>query len=433
MREKINPAPELKEIEILYVEDEDIIRESLASLISRHIKKLHIAENGEEGLKMYKELSPDVVITDIQMPIKNGLDMAKEIKEINKDARIILTTAFGDSEYLLAAIDLEINGYMIKPINRNRLFSLLNDNAKYVLHEKQKARFQAYAQQIIDSQSNMLILLNSNLEIIKSNKSFMEFFGLDSRERLKDKHGGINEIIVPIDKGDHYINKIDLKTIDKILDGETKKHIVVLKDNHGRYKSFAFHASKLTNEKNMTEYILSFTDVTALDNENRTLEKNVVTDKLTGIYNRHKFDEMLEIEIGKSERSKGSLAIVFFDIDHFKIVNDKHGHDVGDEVLKSFAKIVKSSLRSTDTFARWGGEEFAVLIPDTNIEDATHFAQRLRKDIEEFSFENVGRVTSSFGVALYKSGENVVDFLKRVDNALYEAKNSGRNRVVSSK
>ena len=120
-----------------------------------------------------------------------------------------------------------------------------------------------------------------------------------------------------------------------------------------------------------------------------------------------------------------------FDIDHFKDFNDTYGHQMGDEILLTLATIVSDQVRDTDLFARWGGEEFVVLLPNANIESAMKIAQSKRELIEKHIFKDNLRVTCSFGVATMSDGDDKDSFLKKVDDALYRAKANGRNCVVS--
>lgn len=159
------------------------------------------------------------------------------------------------------------------------------------------------------------------------------------------------------------------------------------------------------------------------------LQKLAYTDNLTGIFNRLHLDRLLESEIEKVKRYGGELSIIFFDIDHFKRINDTHGHPVGDEVLKELAKVVTKTNRSTDIFARYGGEEFIILTPSTNIDGAVEHANRLKQNIEQHAF-SIGRVTVSFGVTeLRPSLDTQQTLIERVDQALYQAKSDGRNCV----
>lgn len=155
------------------------------------------------------------------------------------------------------------------------------------------------------------------------------------------------------------------------------------------------------------------------------------TDSLTQIYNRLKFNDLFKLELQRVERYKTSLSLIIFDIDHFKEVNDAYGHLAGDTVLVELAMIVKENLRGTDIFARWGGEEFVILATETGIEGARKLSEKVRTEIERFRFTTVGRVTCSFGVAEYTEGDNIDTLSKRADDALYDAKRSGRNRVCA--
>lgn len=161
----------------------------------------------------------------------------------------------------------------------------------------------------------------------------------------------------------------------------------------------------------------------------RELRARATTDALTGVFNRLKMEETLEQELKKSVRYDAPLAIAMFDIDHFKQVNDSHGHDVGDEVLKRVAAVGRKQLREVDLLARWGGEEFMVVAPLTTVEEMDIIAERMRQALARETIEPVGQVSASFGVGQFRPGETQKDLLKRVDDALYRAKKAGRNRV----
>lgn len=152
-------------------------------------------------------------------------------------------------------------------------------------------------------------------------------------------------------------------------------------------------------------------------------------DKLTDIYNRHKFEDILKQEIERTKRYKSPLSLVMFDIDHFKNINDTYGHQVGDYVLKTMANIVRNNIRITDFFGRWGGEEFMILMPETIIKNAGELAEKIRNIIENYIFEDVKSVTISCGVTQFIKDDTFDSFIKRVDDALYHAKKRGRNRI----
>lgn len=166
-----------------------------------------------------------------------------------------------------------------------------------------------------------------------------------------------------------------------------------------------------------------------LEDANDKLGQLAITDPLTGIFNRRRFDEVLEIEIERAGRHKRKFSLIMFDIDHFKKVNDAFGHKTGDNVLRTITQIISRRMRLTDTFARWGGEEFMILVIETHVEGAKVFAERLREEIEKCCFDIDKKITCSFGVAGFNETDDTEAIIKRVDEALYEAKNSGRNKV----
>ncbi len=164
------------------------------------------------------------------------------------------------------------------------------------------------------------------------------------------------------------------------------------------------------------------------------LHKEANTDGLTQCYNKTYFNNQLNIEVKKSKLTGSPLSLIIFDLDHFKKLNDNFGHDAGDYVLKEKAQLLRDNgIRKGDVFGRYGGEEFVVLLPKTNLKQAFEIAERLRKLIETHNFEYDGKklpVTASIGVADYRQGVNTgTDLFKRADDAVYKSKENGRNQV----
>jgi len=156
-----------------------------------------------------------------------------------------------------------------------------------------------------------------------------------------------------------------------------------------------------------------------------------ITDGLTGILNRQEFGRLLEKEMARAARYASRLSLIMYDLDHFKRINDRFGHNAGDDVLKMVARLVGDSLRDADLHGRWGGEEFMVLLPETGLEAAGKVAEKLRRVIADHRFEGVGTVTASFGVVELAGRESSRSLVQRVDEVLYRAKALGRNRVES--
>ncbi|QSZ40638.1 diguanylate cyclase [Sulfurimonas aquatica] len=164
--------------------------------------------------------------------------------------------------------------------------------------------------------------------------------------------------------------------------------------------------------------------------DKKLVEKLSITDHLTGLVNRLKLDDILKYEMSKFIRYGSSLSIILVDIDYFKRVNDNFGHLVGDQVLKEVSEILMLNKRETDTVGRWGGEEFLIILTKTDIEGARIRAQKIRLAIESHTFSVIGTKTVSLGIAELKLDDTESSFVERADNALYLAKERGRNRVV---
>ena len=164
------------------------------------------------------------------------------------------------------------------------------------------------------------------------------------------------------------------------------------------------------------------------------IQDMAIRDELTGAYNRRYLMDRLQQEKSRCDRGGGSLCVCMMDIDHFKLVNDQHGHQAGDKVLRTFAKLAQSRLRPTDCFGRYGGEEFVLVLAETAIGGALTMAERLRQAIRSEHFGDLGDarwITASFGATQYRPGEGIMTTLARADEALYEAKHACRNRVES--
>ena len=163
--------------------------------------------------------------------------------------------------------------------------------------------------------------------------------------------------------------------------------------------------------------------------KNHQLELLSITDKLTGLFNRRKLDEVIEEELTLSRRYAMRFSVIIVDIDHFKLVNDQHGHAAGDMVLSGVAEIMRGCTRESDALGRLGGEEFVVLCRQSSRDGGMVAAENLRVAIAGHAFTGVEPITASFGVAAYRDGDTVASLLDRADSALYRAKNNGRNRV----
>jgi diguanylate cyclase (GGDEF)-like protein len=160
------------------------------------------------------------------------------------------------------------------------------------------------------------------------------------------------------------------------------------------------------------------------------LAQDAHNDALTGLFNRRKFNDLCAAEIARSIRYATPLALIMVDVDHFKRVNDEHGHEVGDRALVDLGKVLGERMRGSDLLCRWSGEEFMILAPHLDLEAAGRMADKLRSAIAGFDFGPAGTITCSFGVAAFREGDRAIDLILRADTCLYRAKRTGRNCVA---
>ncbi len=159
--------------------------------------------------------------------------------------------------------------------------------------------------------------------------------------------------------------------------------------------------------------------------------QEAIKDSLTGILNRRGFDNLLCYKMSVARRYNLALSVVFFDIDNFKKINDNFGHDVGDMALKELSELIRTHIRESDILARWGGEEFILLLPKTAVQDAVTLAGKLRMEVNKYNFSTINLLTCSFGVTQLQDNESAEGLIKRVDELLYIAKTTGKNKIVS--
>ena len=174
------------------------------------------------------------------------------------------------------------------------------------------------------------------------------------------------------------------------------------------------------------------TDITERKQLEKGLKEIVMTDRLTQAHNRLKYDAIIAGEMERAKRFNRPLSMVMLDIDYFKKVNDTFGHSIGDYVLKALADIVRKHMRKVNHFIRWGGEEFMIIAVETDLKGAAVLSERIRKAIVGYRFDKVGKITASFGVTQFKDDDTAGTFMRRADDALYQSKENGRNRVETS-
>lgn len=261
-------------------------------------------------------------------------------------------------------------------------------------------------QKIIDSQNTLLFVTNDD-SIEFANQRFIDYFKAKDMDDIKRK--GLRLY--------HFLDD-DLKSYEELyhFTNDDEKQITIEKD------TFIMQATLIES----MHKLFTLSKVTSLTNAKQNLENEVQLDALTGAYRKKYFDKRVEKELA----DKNACALAVLDIDDFKRVNDIYGHQVGDQVLQEFTALIQGELREDDIFARWGGEEFLILLKGEHTDETTKRVEAMRKQIDTFTFGRIGHLTASFGLAWYQDDDDSSSLLNRADKALYKAKSSGKNKII---
>ncbi len=536
-----------KNLNILYVENDEQTRKKLSQLFSKYSRELFVVQSGREALNIYKNEDISIVIASISLPDMSGIEMIRQIKLMNEKQAVIFTVSNDDKKYLFEAIELQVDGYVTKPIDIEKVKSRLENCIGKIDSEKLFKKLQeSEAKFEIISQNSEVGIFIYQEKVSYVNEALCRMLGYTKDELLSMKVWSLveetlqkkfKEVVkrrivgerfsahytdIPLIKKDGTVIRVraGVNTIEYqgsyagigiIMDVTdliyTKKHLkqlvqaidqmdqmVRISDTDGKiiyvnkaltkftgykeeellgqsnklfksgehndsfykkmyktiynkksFKAVFINAKKsgelyyedqiitplLDEETEEIEYFVSTSkDITKEIQLQERMKSLATTDTLTGIKNRYSMNESITSEINKLMRYGGEFALMMLDIDHFKRVNDDYGHDVGDYVLQEFTAIVNSLIRETDTFGRWGGEEFLLLAPNENKAGAMQLAEKIRSRVSAHKFDKVGHISISIGLSTCNKHSNKDKLLKNIDEALYEAKTAGRDKVV---
>lgn len=437
----------------------------LEAKLTREYYEVITASDGFQALDAMKKSSPDIVLLDVMMPGMDGFETCRRIREDASIAHIpvVMVTALSEKNDRIHGLEVGADDFLTKPVNDIALFARVKSLVRLkVMMDELRLRGQTgiefglenlMSEKLSASKANILIVdddvvqarqISEKLSTM-GNKITVLSDGAKALEGAKS--GGYELIIISTHMND--MDGLRLCSQLRSYDETRNVSILILIDE----EDINLLVKGL--DIGINDYLVTPIDVNELVARVKTqvrrkryqdaLRTNykqsismAVTDGLTGLYNRRYMDSYLANTISDSIKSHKPLSMMLLDIDHFKSVNDTYGHNVGDEVIKQFAKHILSSIRTADLAARYGGEEFVVIMPGTELAGAVEVAERMRAQIENTPFlvsTEEGKLTKtvSIGVAAMKEdGDSAEAFLKRCDEALYQAKNSGRNRVVSA-
>jgi len=410
----------LDDLSILYVEDDSLIRAGIADFLRRRTSQLYLAENGQEGLDTFIKCRPDIVITDILMPVMDGLQMAQEIKALDPNVPIIVTTAFNESDLFIKAIDIGIDKYILKPLDRTRLLQSLKEVA-WQLSAYKKLKLSSLAFQ---ESSEGIMITDTNNQIVFVNPAFTTITGYQSQDVI-----GFNPNILSSNKQDKKFYTALWQTLSDT--GHWQGEIINRKKN-GEYYTEWLNLTQIRDQHGTPLYQLGLFSNISQHKENKLLQHLVGHDALTDLPNRSLFIDRITNSLQLAKRHSYELSVLFIDLDNFKVINDTLGHEIGDLLLQDVAQQLSSCIRETDTVARFGGDEFVVLLG--HIEHGKD-AAKIAKDIitrltADFSIKShLVHIGCSIGISAYPADGDTPDILlKNADIAMYQAKRKGGNQ-----
>lgn len=412
---------------ILVVEDDGILATHLQDMLTRcgYIVPEPVA-TGEAALAVTEALLPELVLMDIYLagPM-NGVAAAQQIYT-RFDIPVIYLTAFSTEALLHQAKITTPYGYLVKPVSERELLATL----EMTLYRHRLDR------RLKNSEERLaLALWGADLGIwdwsictnrVLYNPHWAEILGYRPEDISLDN-----------DSWEERIHPEDRPAVLEAMNAHLEGHAPFFESEHRlRHQSgrwlWVLSKGKVTERDAQGQPLRvcgTHLDIGKQKRLEEELRQLAATDPLTGTFNRRSFLQSISQEINRAQRYERPLALIMIDIDHFKQINDTLGHERGDEALKDISARVRQRLRQTDVFARWGGEEFLILAVETTLQQAVTLAETLLTALRDASLAGIGSVTASFGVACYRSGETPDQWLKRVDDLMYQAKSEGRNRV----
>lgn len=446
---------------VLVVDDLAVNRRLMDAMLQRDYYDVSFAESGEMAMEMALRDVPELVLLDVQMPRMNGFEVCRELKANASTCHvpIILVTAHGDRQARLDGLQAGADDFLTRPVDSLQLSararSLIRlkrsaDELRRRVADGQRLGLATDSQKMIYGQPSVAVLNDPPESARVLGRSLEAGYRVSYVDMGELAAGGadlVDLMLVPLAAA-----QCDpLAAVAKMQARDASRDVQILcvggaSEAHLASRALDLGAHDILSLPMDREELLARTStllrrkrqVESLRMQVEESFEQAVTDPLTGLYNRRYLMSQLQPLLKRAELGGPALAVLVFDLDHFKRVNDRFGHDVGDDVLREFAARIASNVRPTDFVCRLGGEEFVVVMPATTADYAVLAAERLRMVIsgEDFGVRRGGiwlRVTVSVGLACSENAAFAPDqLLKHADQALYRAKQEGRDRVATA-
>ena len=388
---------------ILVVDDDPNLRKTLSDILRVKGYETVVAANGAEAIAAAERERFGLALIDLMLPDMPGLEVMARIKAISPLTEAIILTGHASMDTAIEATGQGAFSYELKPYQMDDLLHKIKHGIERQQAQEEIIRLASFPRLL----PNPVIELDPAGQVTYLNPAAERLFPeLGAQGLSHPLLQGLAGLIASLQRG-----KQQEEAVNEVMLGD---------------ETYELHISYVQVALLIRIYVLVVTQRKRSEEEIHIL---ATTDSLTGIANRREFARILASEMDRAKRYVTPLSLVMFDLDYFKRVNDTFGHDTGDYVLQAVTKIVKNNIRAVDLVARWGGEEFMLLMPQTDMRGAEIAANKLRLAIAQYHFDKVGNLTVSFGVVVFEPQDDLNSLLKRVDDALYSAKEKGRNRV----
>ncbi|MBF5095341.1 diguanylate cyclase [Azospirillum sp. INR13] len=440
-----SPEPEEGRTAILLVEDDDADARLVTRSLTPYARRSTVARatSLREARAWLHRNACDVVLLDLSLPDSFGLETVTRLHADAPSLPLVVLTGYDDEDFALEILAHGAQDYLVKGQTDGPLMwrAVQHAMARKRLEEELRLS-EERLQGIIGLAQDAILTTDENLNITLFNRAAESLFGYDADDIL----GRPLSLLIPERfRPDHEVHIAGFAVSEMQAQVMTNRREVQGLTADGREFPAEVSIAKLHHARGLL-FTAVIRDVSERMRVESELRRMATTDPLTGLNNRRRFMELAEVEMARLRRYGRPVSVLMLDIDRFKAINDTHGHAVGDRALVRLAEVCRAELRDTDHVGRVGGEEFAIILPETPLESATEVAERLRHRLSmaDVALQPGGhsggqssggtlRMTVSIGVAICGDEDASIErALGRADRALYEAKSLGRNRVVVS-